>query len=52
MDEILAVMIVIGITCGTIGFVFGFRIAKKHNPIIYDDLKRAKVKELLDKYME
>lgn len=42
MDEILAVMIVIGITCGAIGFVFGFRIAKEHNPIVYDDLKRAK----------
>lgn len=42
MDEILAIMSVIGITCGAIGFVFGFRIAKEHNPIIYDDLKHAK----------
>ena len=41
MDEILAVMIVIGATCGIIGFVFGFHIVKKYN-IIYDDLKRAK----------
>lgn len=42
MDEILAVIIAIGITCGAIGFVFGFHIAKEYNPIIYDDLKHAK----------
>ena len=42
MNETLIVMTITGATCGIIGFVFGFHFVKKHNPIIYDDLKRAK----------
>ena len=42
MNETLIVMTITGATCGIIGFVFGFHIVKKHNPIIYDDLKRTK----------
>lgn len=42
MNEILVIMTITGATFGIIGFIFGFRIAKEHNPIVYDDLKRAK----------
>lgn len=50
MNGILAL---VGIIYGTVGFILGFRIAKEHNSVVYDDLKCAKemLKDIINRFV-